>query len=544
MKKLLHLLFIIPFFGITQVTNTGEPLSWKLNTNDIESKKLKTFDLKAIKLEDSINDQKATKPWRFGYMHSVDFGLDDGLWTPLENGDRIWRIVIESQGALSLNFIFDEFNIPKGSSVYLYNDDRTDLLGAYESNQNQDSGILGTWLVKGEKVWIEYFEPLEVKNMGRLHIAKATHGYRNSDTFKKTKALNDSGDCNLDVNCSIGSDWKDLKELNKKSVGILLSNGTGFCSGTLINNANNDGTPYFLTANHCYNNDSSSWAFRFGWISPNSVCASSENSTNGPTTMTISGATLRARHKSSDFALVEINSAVPQAWGRVFAGWDRSDDFPKFQVGIHHPSGDVMKVCRDDNAATKRINGDAQTWEIEGGSASGWEVGVTEPGSSGSALFDQNGRIIGQLFGGGAACNGTADNGAYDYYGRLAVSWNAGLLSSTRLRDWLDPQNSNIETLNALTVTMESNDFEFQNSKLIVSSVDNTIFEIKLKTRFNEQLKLNVFDILGRGISSKELKRSGLGYTSSLDMSNTPTGIYIIRVGNSNVSKTIKIVKY
>ena len=31
------------------------------------------------------------------------------------------------------------------------------------------------------------------------------------------------------------------------------------------------------------------------------------------------------------------------------------------------------------------------------GNGNGWDLGVTEGGSSGSALFDGNGRIIGQL---------------------------------------------------------------------------------------------------------------------------------------------------
>ena len=64
-------------------------------------------------------------------------------------------------------------------------------------------------------------------------------------------------------------------------------------------------------------------------------------------------------------------------------------------------------------------------------------------GSSGSSLFDNEGRIIGQLYGGGAACSGTVDNGLLDYYGRLGVSWEGGGSSSTRLRDWLDPSGYN-----------------------------------------------------------------------------------------------------
>ena len=468
-KKLLPLFYLFSLISFSQVTNEGLPSSWFLVSDDlsiVEANILPSFDLQAIKDEDKTNDYLFDKPWRFGYMHSVDYGFQDGKWDILDNGDRIWRILISSEGALSLNFIFDNLFIPKGGSLYLYNDDHSDLLGAYTSDQNQEGGVLGTWLVKGDSVWIEYFEPLSVQGQGTLHIAKATHGYRNADTFNQAKGLNDSGNCNLDVDCSIGEDWEELKEHNKRSAGILLSGGSGFCSGALINNTQNDGTPYFLTANHCYSNPAS-WAFRFGWISPNTVCATTENSSNGPTNMTISGATLRARDAGSDFALVEINSEIPEDWDRVFAGWDKSDNFPEFQVGIHHPSGDVMKVCRDDDPATKEVNAGAQTWEIVGGFLGGWETGVTEPGSSGSPLFDQDGRIIGQLFGGGAACSGTNDNNQFDYYGRVGVSWEGAGTSSTRLRDWLDPQGSGNDTMDPYP-TLTS--FPFDSG---VSSIDS-----------------------------------------------------------------------
>ncbi|HHC79104.1 MAG TPA: T9SS type A sorting domain-containing protein, partial [Flavobacteriia bacterium] len=348
------------------------------------------------------------------------------------------------------NFIFDKFYMPKGGKVYLYNDDRSDLLGAYTDIQNQKSGMLGTWLVKGDRVWIEYYEPKEVKGQGKLHIANATHGYRTKETYQKV--LGDSGDCNHDVDCPIGADWEQHRDNNKKSVALILNNGNDWCSGALINNTNNDQTPYLLTANHCIDGqNTANWAFRFGWISPNPVCAATTASTNGPTNMTISGATVKANNANSDFALLELNSAIPANWNRVWAGWDRSDTNPAFVVGIHHPSGDIMKICRDDSGVIKKPNGSptAQTWEITS-AGNGWEIGVTEPGSSGSPLFDDNGRIIGQLFGGGAACSGTNDNNALDYYGRFGVSWAAGGNATNQLKDWLDPVGSNPTTLESL----------------------------------------------------------------------------------------------
>ena len=64
---------------------------------------------------------------------------------------------------------------------------------------------------------------------------------------------------------------------------------------------------------------------------------------------------------------------------------------------------------------------------------SDWDDGTTEPGSSGSPLFNQDHQVIGQLHGGGAACG----NNKSDWYGKFSTSWTGGDSNSTRLCDWL-----------------------------------------------------------------------------------------------------------
>ena len=99
--------------------------------------------------------------------------------------------------------------------------------------------------------------------------------------------------------------------------------------------------------------------------------------------------------------------------------------------------GDVKKICRDDDPPIVARFGGADVWEV-----TDWDQGVTEPASSGSPLFNQNQLIVGQLYGGGAACIGTTDNGRDDNYGRFDVSWD-GTAPNRRLRDWLDPSGTN-----------------------------------------------------------------------------------------------------
>jgi len=439
MKKLSLILILCPVFVLSQVTNQGKPLSWKIQTNNTPTLNLPKFDLKKIQAEDKANQVKGQGPWRFGFEHQVDIDIKThGQWTNLADGSRFWLLNIKSSGANTMNFVFDKFFIPQGGNLYFYNADKTDLLGAYTSSQNRNDKLFGSWLIDGDDIFIYYYEPANQIGKGQLHINKAVHGYRSISEFSKnTKSLNDSGPCNLDVDCSIGSDFDSIKDELKKSVALIVVGGSGFCTGALINNTSHDGSPYFLTANHCLGGSVGNWAFRFNWRSPNPQCASGNNSTDGSFDQTVSGANILANNSDSDFGLLEITAPLPNSWDLVWAGWDRSTTAANFTVGIHHPSGDIMKVCRDDDSPTTSFQNGAQVWFLNE-----WETGVTEQGSSGSPLFNQDGRIIGQLFGGAAACSGTVNNQQFDYYGRFDVSWDNGNSPSTRLKEWLDPNNT------------------------------------------------------------------------------------------------------
>jgi lysyl endopeptidase len=244
----------------------------------------------------------------------------------------------------------------------------------------------------------------------------------------------------MNVNCPDGAAW--VNERN--STVMLVSGSNGFCTGALVNNTLNDGKPYVLTANHCYSTPTT-WIFRFNWQA--SSCSAPASS---PTFTSLSGAVLRARRTPSDFCLVEItggliNNTVPLSYSPYFAGWDHSGTIPTSTVCIHHPSGDIKKISFDDAApGISQGMGSTEpnsTWTMQ------WDRNTTtEPGSSGSPLFDNNHRIIGQLWGGGASCTSLTAN---DYYGRFTNSWEpTGSNSTNQLKYWLDPNTSGFNFIN------------------------------------------------------------------------------------------------
>ncbi len=532
MKKITLLLLLFIFSGVyAQVTNQGEPASWKThNLRSVSPVILEEIDLEALIQEDIINDNRQGIPWRFGTELAVNLNsVNSGVWDEMSNGDRIWRLNIQSNGAKTLNFIFDDFYLPPGATLYLYSDDRSDLLGAYTSSQNRDDRQLGTWFVDGDNVWLEYFEPRSQRNKGSLSISKVVHGYRSVPQNSFNRGLNDSGPCNLDVDCSIGSDFDDIKDVLKRSVALFILGGA-VCSGTLVNNTENNNAPYFLTANHCNNGNTGTWAFRFNWVSPNPVCAQNQNSTNGSFNQTASGATILATNSKSDFMLVNIDANLPSAWNLAWAGWNRSTtDVPHFTIGIHHPNGDIMKVCRDNDAPTKQTfnfggNPTAQMWRV-----GNWELGVTEQGSSGSALFDHEGRIVGQLAGGSAACTGTSNNGGFDIYGRFETSWNFGTTNSSRLSNWLDPNGTGATSIDILNAP----DFQFIGNISIYPNPTSDF--IYVMNNNSSQLNFELYSVTGQ-----QIKSANLPFTNnSIDVSNFAEGIYFLKLYDGITSNSL-----
>ena len=551
MKKTLLIFLFSSIVNISaQVTNQGEPASWKLqNKTAISAIEIPIFDIKKIKQEDETQDKIQTKPFRTGIEKKINYGLKNaGQWTTLPNGDRIWRVLFHSKDALHLSVNFDSFYLPKGATIYLYNSDKTDLLGAYTETQNNPKEKLGTWFVKGDLLWIEYYEPKEVKGQGKLHLSSIIHDYRQGNTYQKGYSdlkLNQSGDCNLDVDCPIGADFESNRDVLKKSVAFLRLGNGYVCSGTLINNTAQDKKPYFLSANHCSKNedgsdaDPSLFSMRFNWISPNPICASTDNSTDATANLSISGAEFKSRNANSDVMLVEITSAIPNDWDVTFAGWDKTDVAPAYVVGIHHPSGDIMKICRDNTGVIKGPNNaggsTAQTWEITT-AGGGWELGVTEGGSSGSALFNPDGEIIGQLYGGGASCTGTSDNGQLDFYGRFAISWNAGSSMDTRLKEWLDPQGENPDTLNVLQNSLAIDDVDDDILSNNIAIFPNpTSGELYIQTnKWGEKLNYQIYDLLGQELLSNTLKDSGTIKLDALE-----SNVYFLKIIEKETNKSV-----
>ena len=425
---------LLPAWAFGQIEQGGTPLHWGEPLQEtVVWETFGALNLDQLAEEDRVTATMKDAPWRFGIEHDVDFDLNNsGSWSE-EDDLRVWRLGVKAEGATSLSFYLEEFQVPKGGELFMYNANRTEFKGAFNHLSVKEWGGLALSLMEGEEVILEYREPLGLDNPGQIAISQVVQGYRSLlqreaelDAAKSAAGpFGNSGACNINVNCPEGADW----QVEKKAVALIVNGGFAACTGSLINNTANDGTPYFLTANHCLGNPNT-WTYYFNHES--STCSGS----TGPTNNSISGGALLVADGGADVALIELSSTPPSSWDVEYAGWDASGATPDNATGIHHPSGDVKKICFEEDSPYTSSTGGAAVWWIDA-----WELGVTEPGSSGSPLFDQNHRIIGQLYGGAAACSGSVNNGAYDFYGRFDVSWGLGV------SQYLDPTNSGATVL-------------------------------------------------------------------------------------------------
>lgn len=421
-----------------QLNNGGLPESFKSAKIDKISVKAPVHeipkpDLNALMKEDEI-ESKLGIPFRFGKDYEINLNVKlDGIKTETEYGN-IWLLNIKGEGAYTLNLIFSKYGIPENSKLFIYNKNKSDLLGAFTSYNNKPGGKFSTSLIKGDEITIEYFEPFNPEFSGELEISRVIYGYKDILNTIGSSDYCKSGYCNINVNCDNGFEWQN----QKSSVAMILSGGgTRICTGTLINNPDFDGEPYFLSANHCFNRpeDVETWVFLFNYESPG--CKNQD----GQIVNTVSGAEFMATNSETDFLLLKLYDTIPSSYNVYYSGWSNIDLPAEHTTTIHHPNGDIKKISFDFQPPVTNgyLAGSGNDhWQVLD-----WDLGTTEKGSSGSPLFNEKKLVVGQLHGGFASCS----NNEPDYYGKFASSWNYGDTLFNRLREWLDPNDYGIKEL-------------------------------------------------------------------------------------------------
>jgi hypothetical protein len=386
-----------------------------------------------VAAELAADARNGTAPLRFAAPAVVQATpATRGTWQAVAGGS-VWRLRVVSAGATDLNFGFSIFLLPQGATLHIYSEEEDYIQGPYEARDNKPHGQLWTPVVPGSRAVIELFVPNGVKEEPRLMLSFVNRGYRDLFHRRKELSIPKSGGCNIDVVCPQGDPWRN----EIRSVALYSVGGSALCTGTLINDVSHDFKNYFLTANHCGINSGNAASIVVYWNFQSPVCGQQGGGSLGQNQ---SGAAFRMSKSDVDVTLIELED-IPEASFRVYySGWDRSGVTPGGAVGIHHPNGDEKSISfANSSLATANScigSGSSTHWRVL------WNVGVTEPGSSGSAIWDPSRhRIVGTLSGGDSSCSFPEGP---DCYGKFSVAWASGNNANSRLRDWLDPANMGV----------------------------------------------------------------------------------------------------
>lgn len=437
----------------------------------VERKVLDEIDRVELRRQEELRLQRADRPRpvQFAVQEPVFFTLgNSGVWSDTENGST-WRLEIVAPGAVSVNIALRNVELPQGARLTVSDPDGELVQGPYTAENISAERRLFTAMVNGAEVVVELFVPRgEDASMEIFQVNKGFIPFSDSSGFK-------SGSCNNDVVCPVGAPWQN----QIRSVVRYTIDGAYVCTGTLVNNTDLDFTPYVLSADHCNVSSANDDSLVFYWNYQSPNCG---DLGGGSLADNQTGAIFRAANGQSDFLLVEL-SAVPNVASNVFySGWDRTGGAASSTVGIHHPSGDEKAISFNTNAVTSTlyggsaVNNAAHYWRVDQ-----WEDGTTEPGSSGSCLWDANsGLCVGTLTGGSASCTASDQS---DWYGKFSSSWTGGGTNATRLSNWLDPGNTGQLTLNGdpHLRTLDGVHYDFQGAGEFVALKDESGAEVQVR---------------------------------------------------------------
>jgi len=227
--------------------------------------------------------------------------------------------------------------------------------------------------------------------------------------------IGESGSCENDIVCRVSPTTGFLNAEKAVARMLFTKGGSSYlCTGTLLNNSNATKRHLFWSAAHCISSQTVANTLQTYWFYKATTCG---GTTQAPGAVTLTGgAYLRFSNTTRDTLLLELKTAPPA--GAYYAGWTSAAIGATGTAieGIHHPAGDAkMYSLGSVTGLSTTIDRKSPLYRVV------WNSGVTEGGSSGSALFkiaaDGTYQLTGGLYGGYSYCSAPNDP---DYYSRFA----------------------------------------------------------------------------------------------------------------------------
>lgn len=376
------------------------------------------FDVTPLLQEDAQNYANGDRTLRTGIVLPVNLTERQGQWHDDGAGGKLWILDVGSASALGLRVHFVRMNLPEHATLSAQSTiDPALVSGPFDGRGDLDLGEAWTASLRGPSARIEYHLPAaalealkaaggDINNPGvPFEVAEIVHMY-------VVPGLNsergETEPCHVDINCVAA--WNDPK-FSTGRINYVKSGGNFICTGELLTNLSGDLTPYYMTANHCFNTQASATSAEIVWNWWKNGCngANPDYFTRPRSRV----ATHLSSGAASDYTFIMVDGAL--ASGRFWMGWD-ANNIPNNSIGagVHHPGGGVL-----------RYSSGIANYSLVCSSGSHFRTNFftapTEPGSSGSGWYDSSLRFRGQLHCGFSFCGAALDDG--DDWGHYAVTY-------------------------------------------------------------------------------------------------------------------------
>lgn len=371
-----------------------------------------------------------TKPiFDFGRVINTTLTLSNGNWQTTSYGS-VWCLNISINDALNTSVYFDELTLSPSAKFYILNSEINMLKGPYTKDAVKVPGIFGTFPMNGSSCYLFLQDTIPANiSQNALTISGVVAGVQTiGDDFPGGSSARVANSCIPSIRCYDS-------HVNTARAVSRWSNGEGsLCSGTLLNNENNDGTSYYYSAQHCLpgnqlNLRRASFQFRYWQTGCNT-----NTDLNG---IEFTGATLlnEVPYNDGDAILLRLTDGPGVGDAAVYAGWSRQNSNPSQSQSaiIHHPDGGDMRFTKA--RYVRDFLWDNDFWKAS------YSTGVMLGGSSGSALLNENQQVIGALSRGTSSCFW---NFLGDRFGKFHQGWGG-------MQQFLSP-NQNLFSIGTFTV--------------------------------------------------------------------------------------------
>ena len=166
------------------------------------------------------------------------------------------------------------------------------------------------------------------------HIAQAFSQEEQNTTKREVQDSEDQVDrheCVINVNCPEGDAWN-AEKASVVQLFLVTKQYSGSCTGSLLNNTNEDFTPLILTAGHCVGNEPplptdavwDKFMFSFHFAKPSCSNASYSEAKRIKTMVGCKPLAYSSVNKRSDGLLLQITQDIPLSYRVYYSGWDSS----------------------------------------------------------------------------------------------------------------------------------------------------------------------------------------------------------------------------